>query len=215
LNAIIGYSEILEEDATRGGQAELVADLKRIQTSARHLLGLINDILDLSRIEAGKMNLNLETFPVAQVLQDVAVTVAPLLDKNGNTLEMPALDGLGEMRSDPVRVRQVLLNLVGNATKFTHAGRVGLQVEREAAPGGDFVLFRVSDTGIGMTPEQVARLFQPFTQADASTTRRYGGTGLGLAISRRLCRMLGGDVTVESAPGKGSTFTARLPERLA
>jgi signal transduction histidine kinase/ligand-binding sensor domain-containing protein len=210
LNAIIGYSEILEEDATRGGQLELVADLKRIQTSARHLLGLINDILDLSRIEAGKMNLNVEAFPLAEVLQEVAVTVAPLLDKNGNKLETPALAGLGEMRSDPVRVRQVLLNLVGNATKFTHGGSVRLQVEREAG----FVLFRVSDTGIGMTPEQVARLFQPFTQADASTTRRYGGTGLGLAISRRLCRMLGGDVTVESAPGKGSTFTVRLPESL-
>jgi signal transduction histidine kinase/sugar lactone lactonase YvrE len=214
LNAIIGYSEILEEDALRAGQQELVADLKRIQASARHLLGLINDILDLSRIEAGKMSLHLETFPVAQVLQDVAVTVAPLLDKNGNTLEMPALDGLGEMRSDPARVRQVLLNLVGNATKFTHAGRVRLQVEREGGPGGPLVLFRVSDTGIGMTPEQAARLFQPFTQADASTTRRYGGTGLGLAISRRLCRMLGGDVTLESALGKGSTFTVRLPERL-
>ena len=121
---------------------------------------------------------------------------------------------LGEMRSDAARVRQVLLNLAGNATKFTHAGRVRLQVERESGPEGAFVRFRVSDTGIGMSPEQVAKLFQPFTQADPSTTRRYGGTGLGLAISRRLCRMLGGDVTVESALGKGSTFTVRLPERL-
>jgi len=215
LNAIIGYSEILEEDAERTGQQAFLADLKRIQVSARHLLGLINDILDLSRIEAGKMSLHLETFPVAEVLQDVAVTVAPLLARNGNTLEMPALDGLGEMHSDPTRVRQVLLNLAGNATKFTQGGRVRLQVERQAGTDGAFVLFRVSDTGIGMTPEQVARLFQPFTQADSSTTRRYGGTGLGLAISRRLCRMLGGDVTVESDSGKGSTFTVRLPERLA
>jgi signal transduction histidine kinase/streptogramin lyase len=214
LNAIIGYSEILEEDAARSGQQGLLEDLKRIQASARHLLGLINDILDLSRIEAGKMSLHVETFKVAEVLQDVAVTVAPLLARSGNTLEMPALDGLGEMRSDAARVRQVLLNLAGNATKFTHAGRVRLQVERESGPEGAFVRFRVSDTGIGMSPEQVAKLFQPFTQADPSTTRRYGGTGLGLAISRRLCRMLGGDVTVESTLGKGSTFTVRLPERL-
>jgi hypothetical protein len=160
------------------------------------------------------MSLHVETFKVAEVLQDVAVTVAPLLARSGNTLEMPALDGLGEMRSDAARVRQVLLNLAGNATKFTHAGRVRLQVERESGPEGAFVRFRVSDTGIGMSPEQVAKLFQPFTQADPSTTRRYGGTGLGLAISRRLCRMLGGDVTVESTLGKGSTFTVRLPERL-
>jgi signal transduction histidine kinase len=214
LNAIIGYSEILEEDAQRSGQDAFVADLRRIQTSARHLLGLINDILDLSRIEAGKMSLHLETFKVAQVLQDVAVTVAPLLEKNGNTLEMPAFDGLGEMRSDPARLRQVLLNLVGNASKFTHSGRVSLQVERERAPGKVTVIFRISDTGIGMSPEQMAKLFQAFTQADASTTRRYGGTGLGLAISRRLCRMLGGDVSVESALGKGSTFTVKLPEEM-
>ena len=214
LNAIIGYSEILEEDASRSGQQDLVADLKRIQTSARHLLGLINDILDLSRIEAGKMSLHVETFKVAEVIQDVAVTVAPLLARNGNDLEMPALDGLGEMRSDSARVRQVLLNLAGNATKFTHGGLVRLQVAQEPGAGGAAVVFRVSDTGIGMTPEQVAKLFQPFAQADSSTTRRYGGTGLGLAISRRLCRMLGGDVTVESELGKGSTFTVRLPERL-
>jgi signal transduction histidine kinase/ligand-binding sensor domain-containing protein len=213
LNAIIGYSEILEEDAG-AGQPALVADLKRIQSSARHLLGLINDILDLSRIEAGRMTLNIETFAVAEVLQDMLVALAPLLAKNQNTLEMPDLDGLGEMRSDPTRVRQVLLNLAGNASKFTQGGRVRIEVERETVSGRTFLVFRVSDTGIGMTPEQLERLFQPFTQADGSTTRRFGGTGLGLAISRRLCRMLGGDVTVVSSFGQGSTFTARLPERV-
>jgi signal transduction histidine kinase len=183
LNAIIGYSEILEEDAQRSGQEDLVGDLKRIQASARHLLGLINDILDLSKIEAGKMSLHLEMFQVAQVLQDVAVTVAPLLEKNGNTLEMPALDGLGEMRSDPARVRQVLLNLAATRAKFTHAGRVRLQVERRRAAGlRPLPRRRHLDRH---DPEQAAKLFQPSprpthpprgaTGGPASASRSAGG----------------------------------------
>ena len=215
LNAIIGYSEMLEEDAARASLTGPAEDLKRIQNAARHLLGLINDLLDLSKIEAGKMNLHLETFRIAGLLDDVASTVAPLIVKNGNVLEMPSFSGLGEMHTDLGRVRQILLNLVGNAIKFTHDGRVRVEVEQRLEGSRSWVLFRVSDTGIGMTPEQLGRIFQPFAQAEASTSRRYGGTGLGLAISRHLCQMLGGEISVQSEAGRGSTFTVKVPERMA
>jgi len=216
LNAIIGYSEMLQEEAEDGGQAAFVPDLQKIRAAGRHLLALINDILDLSKIEAGKLELFLEPFDVRQVIGEVATTVAPLVEKNGNRLEIRCAADVGPMHSDLTRTRQVLLNLLSNACKFTERGTIGLAAARErAADGGDWVVLRVSDSGIGMTPEQMAKLFEAFSQADASTSRHYGGTGLGLAITRRFCRMMGGDVTVESTPGRGSTFTVRLPARLA
>jgi CheY-like chemotaxis protein/nitrogen-specific signal transduction histidine kinase len=211
LNAIIGYSEMLIELADEVGKGDFAPDLDKIRTAGKHLLGLINDILDLSKIEAGKMDLFVEEFDVAAVLKDVRETVEPLVTRNGNALEVRHAPDLGSMRSDQVKVRQTLFNLLGNAAKFTKGGRITLEARRLAGGDGDRLEFRVADTGIGMTPEQVARLFQPFSQADASTTRHYGGTGLGLAITRHFCRMLGGEVAVESEPGGGSTFTVTLP----
>jgi PAS domain S-box-containing protein len=211
LNAIIGYSELLLEEAEELGQHELMPDLEKILGSAKHLLGLINDILDLSKIEAGKMDVFIEEFDVGAMLAGVRATIEPLTAKNDNRLEVRCASNLGVMRSDQVKVRQILFNLLSNAAKFTKAGRITLEARRLAGEGGDRLEFAATDTGIGMTPEQIGRLFQAFSQADASTTRTYGGTGLGLAITRHFCRMLGGDVTVASKPGKGSTFTISLP----
>lgn len=209
LNAVIGYSEMLAEDAAGSGNAEMVADLNRIQTAGRHLLGLITDVLDLSKIEVGRMDLNLSTFDVASLAREAAVTAQPLVHANGNVFETIVPDTLGEMVGDAMRVKQVLLNVLGNAAKFTKHGRVRFEVFRPQAT--DALVFRVTDTGIGMTGEQLARVFDEFTQADASTTRKYGGTGLGLTITRRLCQLMGGDVVAESAPGEGSVFTVTLP----
>ncbi len=211
LNAIIGYGEMLLEEAEDLGQAGFIPDLQKIHAAAKHLLALINDILDLSKIEAGKMHLYYETFDVAPVIRDVVATITPLVKKNANALEVRCADDLGPMRADLTKVRQTLFNLLSNACKFTERGTITLQVTRETGAGGGWVTFRVSDTGIGMTPEQMGRLFQEFSQADASTTRKYGGTGLGLAISRKFCQLMGGDITVESALGQGSTFIIRLP----
>jgi signal transduction histidine kinase len=211
LNAIIGYSEMLEEDAEAAGQKSLVSDLQKIRSSGKHLLGLINDVLDLSKVEAGKMKLFLETFDVAQLVEEVIATAQPLVEKTANRLEVQVGPDVGQIREDVTKVRQVLLNLLSNAAKFTEKGTIRLQVSREADVTGNWVVFRVRDTGIGMTPEQTAKLFQAFTQADGSTMRKYGGTGLGLALSRKFCVMMGGDINVESAPGQGSTFTVRLP----
>ena len=211
MNAIIGVSEMLLEDARDLGQADQVEPLERILRAARHLLALINEILDLSKIEAGKMELELESFPVEPLVGDVAATVAPTAEKNGNRVDVRCAPGIGAMRADQIRIRQALLNLASNAVKFTEKGVVTISAEREGSDGREWIVFRVADTGIGMTPEQMSRLFQDFTQADSSTTRKYGGTGLGLAISRRFCRMMGGDIGVESAPGCGSVFTIRLP----
>ena len=211
LNAIIGYSEMLEEDAQASGQKEFVSDLQKIRFSGKHLLGLINDVLDLSKVEAGKMKLFLETFEVASLIEEVVATARPLVEKNGNRLDVRCAGDVGQIREDVTKVRQVLLNLLSNAAKFTEKGIVSLQVSRESDVTGSWVVFRVRDTGIGMTPEQTAKLFQAFTQADGSTMRKYGGTGLGLALSRKFCVMMGGDINVESAPGKGSTFVVRLP----
>ena len=208
LNAIIGYSEMLEEQAGDPDPQELRADLGKIHAAGRHLLALINDILDLSKIEAGKMDLYLEAFDLKAVAEEVANTVLPLVEKNGNRLEVRVARDAPRMYTDLTKLRQGLFNLLSNATKFTENGRIGLEVRREP---GDWVSLCVSDTGIGMTEEQRARLFEPFTQADVSSARKFGGTGLGLAITRRFCRMMGGDVTVESRPGAGSTFTIRLP----
>jgi signal transduction histidine kinase len=199
LNAIIGYSEMLEEDAQASGNAGFAADLQKIRSAGKHLLGLINDVLDLSKVEAGKMKLFLETFDVAAMVEEVVATTQPLMEKNGNTLEVRCAPDVGQLREDVTKVRQVLLNLLSNASKFTEKGKVSLDVAREY------------DTGIGMTPEQKGKLFQAFSQADASTQRKYGGTGLGLALSRRFCVMMGGDINATSEPGKGSTFTMRLP----
>ena len=211
LNAIIGYSEMLEEDAQAAGQKEFVSDLQKIRSSGKHLLGLINDVLDLSKVEAGKMKLFLETFDVANLVEEVMATATPLVEKNGNRLEVHCTEDVGQIREDVTKVRQVLLNLLSNAAKFTEKGIVSLEVTREADVTGSWVVFRIRDTGIGMTPEQTAKLFQAFTQADGSTMRKYGGTGLGLALSRKFCIMMGGDINVESEAGKGSTFVVRLP----
>jgi hypothetical protein len=217
LNAIIGYSEMLQEEVAELGQTALAPDLEKIHTAGRHLLALINDILDLSKIEAGKTELFFEDFDVHQMLQDVAATVRPLIEKNSNRLALEEAEGLGGMRSDLTKVRQVLLNLLSNACKFTSEGTITLAVAREpdGSAAGERMVFRVADSGIGMTPTQMAKLFEAFSQAEASTTRHYGGTGLGLAISKRFCQMMGGDITVASEPGRGSTFTVTLPATAA
>ncbi len=211
LNAILGYSEMLQEDAAEAGQEALLPDLEKIHASGKHLLALINDILDLAKMVAGKVELCPETFDLEALAREAVATIRPLVEKNGNALEVRCGPDLGQMRADTVRLRQVLFNLLSNAGKFTEKGTVTLEVERAAGAGGDRARFRVRDTGIGMTPEQLRRVFQPFTQADATTTRKYGGTGLGLAVSRKLSQMMGGDVTVESELGKGSVFTLDLP----
>jgi PAS domain S-box-containing protein len=227
LNAIIGYSEMLQEDAEDLGYEDITPDLEKIRGAGKHLLGLINDILDISKIEAGKMDLFLETFDVSSLIHEVASTIQPLVEKNKNTLVLQGVNDLGTMHADLTKVRQALFNLLSNASKFTEQGTITLTVERkeadasrdDAIEGSDLtflqsfgeMVFQVTDTGIGMTDSQKSRLFQAFTQADASTTRKYGGTGLGLAITQRFCQMMGGDIQVVSEVGQGSTFTIRLP----
>ncbi len=211
LNAIIGYSEMLAEEARDTGQDAFVPDLEKIQKAGNHLLGLINTVLDLSKIEAGKMDLYLETFDLPAMLRDVTATIQPLIQQKGNRLVLEEQDGLGAMHADVTKVRQALFNVLSNASKFTEHGTITLAAAQETVDHTAWITLRVSDTGIGMTPEQLANLFQAFTQADVSTTRKYGGTGLGLVITRRFCQMMGGDVTVESAVGQGTTFTIRLP----
>ena len=210
LNAIIGYSEMLQEEADDLGTPEIKPDLQKIHGAGKHLLGLINDILDLSKIEAGKMTLYLETFEVQTLLNEVAATVQPMINKNGNQLTLEVAPEIGSMRADVTKVRQALFNLLSNASKFTDKGSITLRARRQ---GADLV-FDVIDSGIGMTPEQVGRLFQAFAQADASTSKKYGGTGLGLALSRKFCQIMGGDLTVASEAGKGSTFTATIPAQV-
>jgi PAS domain S-box-containing protein len=212
LNAIIGYSEMLREEAEERNLEEFVSDLEKIGSSGHHLLRLINDILDLSKIEAGKMELSLERFDLGPLIDDVVTTALPLAARNGNRLESECSAG-GTMRSDQTRVRQVLLNLLSNACKFTREGTIRL--EARSSDGDEWVEFEVRDSGIGMTEEQMGRLFEAFSQAEASTAAKYGGTGLGLAISRRFCRMLGGDIEVASVPGEGTTFTVRLPRTVS
>lgn len=211
LNAIIGYSEMLQEEIMDLGHEDLIPDLKRIQTAGRHLLALINDILDLSKIEAGRMELFLENFNLSFLLDEVVTTVRPLVKKNNNSMEYHCGDNLGAMFADMTRLRQVLFNLLSNASKFTKDGTVTLTVDRMAINGHDWVEFRVSDTGIGMTQEQLGKLFQAFSQADPSIARKYGGTGLGLVISLRFCQMMGGTIDVESKPDHGTTFTVKIP----
>jgi signal transduction histidine kinase/DNA-binding response OmpR family regulator len=211
MNAIIGIGEMLLEDARELGHDDQTGPLERILRASQHLLALINDILDLSKIEAGKMEIHLESFSIGSLIEDVVTTIRPLVEKNANRLDLECPADLGTMRADPTRVRQALLNLTSNAAKFTEGGLITITAARRRQDNGDWVTVAVADTGIGMTAEQTAKLFQDFTQADASTTRKYGGTGLGLAISRRFCRLMGGDITVQSAPGRGSTFSISLP----
>jgi GAF domain-containing protein/CheY-like chemotaxis protein len=224
LNAIIGYSEMLSEEAADSGQEEMLPDLEKINVAGKHLLDLINAILDLSKIEAGKMDLYLETFEVKKMVHDVVAVIQPLVAKNNNTLTVNVPDDIGAMYADLTKVRQSLFNLLSNAAKFTERGAITLNVgldERRTAndeslspQSSALVTFSVTDTGIGMSDEQCAKLFEEFTQADAGTSRKYGGTGLGLALSRRFCRMMGGDITVKSAAGQGSTFTIVLPAQV-
>ena len=211
LTAIIGFSELLLTEARDQGRTEAADDLQRIMDSARHLLNLINEILDLSKIEAQKMELHLERFEVATVIREVTNTITPLVKKKANKLLITTAPNLGSMLADIVKIRQNLLNLLSNANKFTDHGEVRLTVERVTRDGGDFLRFIVGDTGIGMTPEQLGRLFQAFQQADSSTSRKYGGTGLGLVISKKFSEMMGGRVWAESEVGKGSTFTFEIP----
>lgn len=244
LNAIIGYSEMLQEEAEDLGEQEFTDDLKTINSAGKHLLALISDILDLSKIEAGRMDLHLETFHIPALIEEVVATIEPLVEKNANTLEVYCTEDIGCMQADPTKVRQALLNLLSNAAKFTKGGTIRLAVSAQAGDtlaerrlpsyqgdGGFFpdkppspahpitpcnsssswIVFRVTDTGIGMTPEQLSKVFDPFTQADSSTTKKYGGTGLGLTITEKFCQMMGGEIAVDSELGKGSTFTIRLP----
>ena len=211
MNAILGYSEMLHEEAVDKHLDDFSGDLKKINAAGKHLLALIDDILDLSKIEAGKMELLLENFDVAEMIDEVASTISPLVEKNANSLHIGCAADLGVMYADPTKVRQALFNLLSNAAKFTHDGLVALDASRQRMDGSEWIVFRMSDTGIGMGPEQILKLFQAFTQADASTTRKFGGTGLGLALTRRFCQLMGGDVTVHSVPGEGSVFTITLP----
>lgn len=215
LNAIIGYSEMLEEDAIADNQSHIVPDLAKIQSAAQHLLRLINEILDLSKIEAGKMDLHLEHVAGEAMIDEVLTTIRPLAERNGNRLHRNWGDDLGTMYTDRTKLRQILFNLLSNACKFTSEGYVSVEVWRERMQGLEWLCFRVTDSGIGMCEQQLARVFEPFAQGDDSMTRRYGGTGLGLAISKRFCAMLGGEIEAESEPGKGSTFTVRVPTEAA
>jgi signal transduction histidine kinase/CheY-like chemotaxis protein len=215
LNAIIGYSEMLVEEAEDMNEKGFVADLNKIRAAGKHLLSLINSVLDISKIEAGKMELYLETFQIDKLVSDTLTIVEPLVTKNGNELRSAGSEAAGSMIADLVKVRQILFNMISNASKFTHNGVIDLRVSTDRRMGVDWIFFKVSDTGIGMSPEQLGRLFQAFAQADSSVTSKYGGTGLGLAISRHFSHMMGGDIKVESEMGKGTTFTVELPRNVS
>jgi signal transduction histidine kinase/DNA-binding response OmpR family regulator len=211
LNAILGFSEMLQDEASDRNLQDFSTDLQKISNAGKHLLLLINDILDLSKIEAGKMELHLENFDIGSLIGEVQSTIAKQVAKNANTLDIVCASDIGVMHADLSKVRQGLFNLVSNAAKFTHDGKIDVTAERQIMDGNEWIMFRVADTGIGLSAEQIVRLFQPFTQADASTTRKFGGTGLGLALTRRFCQMMRGDVTVHSVLNEGSVFTIKLP----
>ena len=215
LNAIIGYSEMLEEEVQDLGKISNVRDLQKIQAAGKHLLALINDVLDLSKIEAGKMQLNIEAFGIADMIEEIVMTLKPAIAKNANEFQLRMPQNIGVMRADVTKVRQILLNLLSNACKFTDHGTILLDVNRVPNAGQDWIQFRVGDTGIGITAEQQENLFHEFTQADISIARKYGGTGLGLAISHRFVQLMKGRIMVESAPGQGSVFTVHLPVQAA
>ncbi len=211
LNAIIGYGELLHEELKDSGQNHHMQDVTKITQAGKHLLGLIDNILDLSKIEAGKMTFHLEDFEISTVVEQIVATVQPLVAKNGNTFEVDCPKDIGSMYADQTKVRQTLVNLLSNACKFTENGTIKLGLRREMKDGREWVLMRVEDTGIGMTPGQLGKLFRAFNQAESATSKKYGGTGLGLSISRRLCRLMGGELTATSEYGKGSMFTVQLP----
>jgi adenylate cyclase len=210
LNAIIGLTEMMVTNAARFGTEKALEPLQRVNRAGTHLLGLINQVLDLSKIEAGKLELNPQTVQLAPLIEEVIGTARQLAEQNKNRLILNAQENLGALTVDPLRLRQILLNLLSNACKFTKEGEVKLQARR-VRNGRDWIEMAVADSGIGMTPEQQAKIFEEFTQAEATTAQRFGGTGLGLAITRKLARMMGGEVTVASEPDKGSVFTVRLP----
>jgi len=214
LNAIIGYSEILEEDAEDLGQDDCIPDLQKIQTASKHLLGLINDVLDISKIESGQMELFIERVDLEMLINEVISTVQPMVKKNANTLKIVRPDVWGGMQTDMTKLRQILLNFLSNAAKFTEKGTIYLKIDPQNNPDGDGIIFGVTDDGIGMTNEQQKKLFQPFSQADSSSTRRYGGTGLGLSITKEFTKMMGGSIQLLSEFGKGSTFIIYLPVEL-
>jgi signal transduction histidine kinase len=212
LSVIISHSEMLQENAQELGYEQLIPKLEQIRSSGNHLLAIISNLLDFSKIEADKMEYYLETFNVPTLVNEVAAMLQPIFEKKADTLEVDCPHDLGSMHADLTKVRQALFNILDNAAKFTEHGTVRLRATREITPEGSWINFKIEDTGIGMTPAQIQNLFKEFTQADASITREYGGTGLGLALSRNYCRMMGGDITVDSLGlGKGSTFTIRLP----
>jgi len=211
LNAIIGYSEMLEEETRETGKSDSVQDLRKIQSAGKHLLALINDVLDLSKIEAGKMALHLENFEVPVLIDEMITTLQPAAAKNSNKVHVRVAEKVGVMRADVTKVRQILFNLLSNACKFTERGTISVEVDQERFEGQDCIRFRVSDTGIGITPQQKENLFHEFSQADASISRKYGGTGLGLAITYRFVQLMKGRISVESAPGEGAKFTVHLP----
>jgi signal transduction histidine kinase len=215
LNAIIGYSELLQVVTARKQETTYSSDLQRIQQAGQHLLTLINDILDISKIEAGKLELEMQVFDVRMILDEVSQTIQPLASQKSITFTVNVVPDLGPVCADCMRLKQCLLNLLSNACKFTQAGEVGLFITRERRQDQEVVIFRVTDTGVGLSDEQAARLFQPFSQADASTTRRFGGTGLGLAITKKLCEAMGGSIALQSELGSGSTFTVSLPAVVA
>jgi len=214
LNAIIGYSEMLEEETQDSGNLENVRDLQKIQIAGKHLLSLINDVLDLSKIEAGKMGIHLELFDISMMIEEMVATLQPALAKNSNTIQVHLADGIGVMRADITKVRQILFNLMSNACKFTDHGTVSVDVDRTAVDDQNWIRFRIGDTGIGITPKQQENLFKEFAQADVSIARKYGGTGLGLAISHRFVQLMKGHISVQSEPGRGSTFTVYLPAQV-
>jgi signal transduction histidine kinase len=214
LNAIIGYSELLQEEAEDAGTTAMSPDLAKIESASKHLLGLINEVLDFSKIEAGQMALSLESFSVPALIESVDVTIRGVIEKNGNRFLVSCAPDVDIMAGDLVKARQILLNLLSNAGKFTAKGTVWLEVSRHGVPGMGQLVFVVRDTGIGISVEHQPQLFRAFSQGDSSTTRRFGGTGLGLVISQRFCAMMGGTITMSSEPGRGSTFTVRLPEHV-
>jgi signal transduction histidine kinase len=211
LNAIIGYSELLMEEAEANNLDTYIKDLNKIHTSGKHLLRLINDVLDMSKIEAGKMELWLEDIDIKTFVGSIKDLIAPVVEKNNNSLVLICPANIGTMHTDIVRLRQSIINLLSNASKFTHNGGVKLTVSRHSETLGDWIHFEIQDTGIGMTPEQISTLFKPFTQATATTTQKFGGTGLGLYLTKRFCELLGGRIEVKSEFGKGSAFTIQLP----
>ena len=214
LNAILGYSQLLQEECQEQGVETLAVDLAKIERAGGILLHLVNQVLDFSKVEAGKVEMHPETFDMALVLQDVLTSVEPLASRNHNRVQVRNSAAASEVHTDLTRFRQSLTNLVANACKFTSNGQVSVEVSREGTRPDEWVVLTVKDTGIGISPEQQARLFQAFTQADASTTREYGGTGLGLVISRKMCQLMGGDISVESQLGQGSTFVMKIPAQL-